>query len=87
MIKLGNLVRDIISGFSGVATARTEWMYGCSRICIEPQHLHEGKPIEAQWFDEQRVVLVEERAPEVSPASKAKTGGPQRDPSRSAGRP
>lgn len=38
-----------------------------------------GKLIEAEWFDEQRVVLVTEQAPAVSPLSEAKTGGPHDD--------
>ena len=82
MIKLGSRVKDMYTGFTGTATARTEWLYGCNRIAIEPTELHEGKPIEAVWFDEQRVVMVEEREPTVSPANDATSGGPQKDPRR-----
>ena len=80
-IALGSIVRDTITGFAGVATGRTEWLHGCERYCIEPQELREGKPIEAQWFDVDRLeVLVDKDAPVKT------TGGPQRDPaiSRSA---
>ena len=66
MIRLGDKVRDNITGFTGVATGRTEYLYGCVRICIEPAELHDGKPVEALWFDEQR----------LDAASGAKTGGP-----------
>ena len=82
MVKLGNKVRDTLTGFAGVAVARTEWLYGCSRIGIEPTELKDGKPIETQWFDEQRVEMVEDTRPTVSAASSASSGGPQRDPSR-----
>ncbi|HAM56249.1 MAG TPA: hypothetical protein DCQ64_12950 [Candidatus Rokubacteria bacterium] len=71
MIQLGDRVRDNITGFEGVATGRTEYLYGCVRICIEPSALQEGKPIEAIWFDEQR----------LDKASAAKTGGPALAPS------
>ncbi len=99
MIKLGNKVRDSLTGFEGIAIGRTEWMYGCTRIGIDPVGLHDGKPIDTQWFDEQRVELVEDAEPAVSKESKAEfrlddgpsprrmTGGPQADPSRSSGLP
>lgn len=80
MVKLGNRVRDNITGFSGVATGKTEWLYGCNRICIEPAELHEGKPIEAQWFDEQRVEIITEDKPKISADNSALSGGPQKDP-------
>lgn len=79
-IKLGSKVRDTISGYEGIATARTEYLYGCVRITIESQTLKDGKPVEAAWFDEQRVEVLEEGAPVVQPTSSAKAGGPQNDP-------
>lgn len=52
MVKLGNKYKDSISGFSGIATARTTYLTGCIRVCLEPTKLNkEGFPIEA-WFDE-----------------------------------
>ena len=84
MIKLGSRVKDTFTGFAGIATGRTDWIYGCSRICIEPTELKDGKPIEAQWFDTQRVEVVKEEVPEVSQDSSAVSGGPRKDPSRRA---
>jgi hypothetical protein len=80
MVKLGSKVRDGITGFSGIATGRTEWLYGCARVAIEPQELKDGKPIDACWFDEQRIEVLEVRAPVVSKDNSATSGGPQRDP-------
>jgi hypothetical protein len=87
MIELGNKVKDNITGFVGIAVGRTTWLFGCNRIAVEPQELKDGKPIEAQWFDEQRIELVVDTKPEVSPDNTAITGGPQNDPpvSRRAG--
>ena len=85
MIKLGSLVKDSFTGFTGIATAYTEWLYGCTRICIEPKELKDGKPIEAQWFDEQRVEVIEEKKPKISKQSSADSGGPQADPPRRIG--
>jgi hypothetical protein len=77
MVNLGANVTDRITGFSGIAIARTEYLYGCVRVCVEHGKLRDGKPIEGQWFDEQR----------LSATSKAKSGGPgavapSRDPVR-----
>lgn len=80
MIKLGNQVRDIYTGFTGIATARTDWLFGCSRICIEPQELKDGKPIEGQWFDEQRVEVIGKKPHKLSRDNNAKSGGPRKDP-------
>jgi hypothetical protein len=81
-IKLGSKVRDTYTGFEGIAVARTEWLYGCARIMIEPTALKDGSPIKAEGFDEQRVVLIAEQEPVVSAVSEAKSGGPYPDPVR-----
>jgi hypothetical protein len=65
MIELGTRVKDSISGFMGIATARTTWLYKMPQICIEPQDLYNEAPISAQWFDEPRVVLVMPEVPTV----------------------
>ncbi len=70
MVRLGQKVTDNITGFSGIVTARTEFLYGCVRVCVEPEELKDGKPIEAQWFDEQR----------LDARSKATRGGPSAAP-------
>jgi hypothetical protein len=66
MVKLGERVMDRITKFEGIATARSEYLYGCVRILVEPTELKDGKPVEGQWFDEQR----------VDNESDVKTGGP-----------
>lgn len=65
MIELGEKYEDKVTGFKGVATARTEYMNGCVRIMIEAPMNKDGK-LEEFWFDEQR----------VDPESDVKTGGP-----------
>lgn len=64
MVRLGSRVRDLITGLTGIAIARTEWLYGCARVVVEPTELRDGKPMDAVWFDEQRV---EEIEPNVMP--------------------
>ena len=84
MIKLGNKVRDNITGFTGIAVGRTEWLFGCSRIGIQATELKDGKPVETEWIDEQRVEVIEDLPRVISADSAATSGGPQRDPSRRA---
>ena len=82
MVKLGSRVKDRITGFTGIASGRAEYQFGCAQVLITPEGLKDGQPLNAHWFDEQRVEVVEETAPVVSPASSAKSGGPQHAPSR-----
>jgi hypothetical protein len=67
MVKLGEQYTDTITGFTGIATARSEFLYGCVRVQLEMSHHgKEYKPTEAQWFDEQRLIR----------DSAAQSGGP-----------
>ena len=70
-IELGSKVRDSISGLEGIATSRTEWLYGCVRVGVTPTELHEGKPVGELGFDEDQLALVKDK---VTPAA-SKTGG------------
>jgi hypothetical protein len=78
MIKLGDIVRDTVSGFEGVVIAEHQWLNGCKRISVQPQKLHDGKPIEAQTFDEPQLELVAPRTVQ----RKVNTGGPRNEPAR-----
>ncbi len=82
MIQLGSKVRDIYTGFEGIAIARSDWLYGCSRVSIQPIKLKDGKPVDDVWFDEQRVEVVKVDTPKVATTATATSGGPQTDPAR-----
>jgi hypothetical protein len=59
-ISLGDRVVDKITGFSGIVVSRTEWLYGCVRLSVQPEKLRlEGKPVDAQVFDEPQLELVQ----------------------------
>lgn len=81
MIKLGDKVKDKISGFEGIATGVAEYLNGCTRILIEPTSLDEdGKLLKSTWFDDVQVEVVKKDA---FTKGKAKVGGPARsDPRR-----
>jgi len=73
-IKLGDSVKDDITGFTGIATAVTEHLYGCVRVCVESKTKKNPETLESieLWFDEQRLL----------PKSKAGNGGPQKTPTK-----
>jgi len=59
MIKLGDKVRDKVSGYEGIATSRTEHLNGCFQIELTPK-IKKGKvptldEITGVAFDEQQL--------------------------------
>lgn len=74
-IELGDEVRDTITGFKGIAMARSMWLTGCDRITIQPKGLtKEGKTYEMQTFDEGQVEIIKKK---VQPRINRKKGGPR----------
>ena len=71
-IKLGDLVKDKITGFKGVCTGLFEYLNGCVRVSIQPEELKDGKPIESHVFDVEQVEVVK---PAKHPMS-SRSGGP-----------
>jgi hypothetical protein len=57
-MKLGDLVKDSITGFTGIVTCRSEWLNGCVRLSLQPQELREGKPLADVTFDIEQLILV-----------------------------
>ncbi len=41
--KLGKEYKDVISGFVGIAVAKTEWINGCTRVTLSPKLDKDGK--------------------------------------------
>jgi len=58
MITLGSKVRDRVTGFEGVATARCEELTSCVSYAVQPPSLQEGKVPERHWFDEPRLEVL-----------------------------
>ena len=60
MIKPGDLIRDKVTGFKGIAIATTKWLNGCIRVGIQPRDLDkDGKMIEEKWFDIDQLEFIE----------------------------
>ena len=66
MIKLGDKVKDKITGFEGITVAKVIYLNGCISYEVQPQKLKDGKMLDTVWFDEQQ----------LTNKSKAVVGGP-----------
>ena len=77
-INLGDTVKDTVTGFKGMAVARTEWLYGCARITVQPKGTtKDGELKDPSSFDEPQLVLVSRAAKKVTSTN---TGGPMPSP-------
>ena len=74
MVKLGQKVRDVVTGLEGVATAKVEYINGCVQFGVQPP-ASDGKCPDSVYIDHQRLEMVSE-GPSM-PSSD--TGGVMRD--------
>lgn len=59
-IKIGNRIRDRVSGLIGIATARCVYFTGCIQYLLSPDHLDQsGNKINGIWLDENAVEYVD----------------------------
>lgn len=72
-IKLGSKVRDKVTGFTGIATARVEYLHGCVQIEIMPPVDKDNKKPDSIYIDEPRLEAIEEKAVNIKSTA---TGGP-----------
>jgi hypothetical protein len=78
-IKLGQKVRDVISGIEGTATSRTEFLNGCVQYGItlkikKGEHVTETT-IQEINVDEQQLEIIKSTKKEIK---KSNNGGPTR---------
>ena len=73
--KLGRELKCVVTGFTGIATAKIEYLNGCIQYCIVPKVREDGKRPDGEYIDQGQLELVGEGVKIV----KANTGGPQRD--------
>lgn len=78
-VRVGQKVRDKITGFVGIVIARTEWINQCHRITVQPGIDKDGKVPESYTFDEPQAEILEGG---FEPKADRKTGGDQKDPGR-----
>ena len=75
---LGEVLRDVITGFTGVVMGRTEYHTGCKHYGLLSKTLNkDGKPADWEWFDEKRLERVEDVPQKQNEVS---SGGPSASP-------
>ncbi len=78
-LPLGRLAKDTISGFEGIIESRTEWLNGCFRVGLAPNHLDtDGKMLDSRAFDAEQVQILPEQIVEEKPVER-QTNGPMPD--------
>lgn len=83
-VELGDLVRDQITGFTGIVTAITHWLQQCDRVVVQPRDLdRDGKIKGTEGFDIPQIEILEKHAVVLDvPAKKKSSGGPRPLPTR-----
>jgi hypothetical protein len=57
-MKNGQTLRDVVTGFVGVATGRVEYLTGCTQFLLNPKVDDKNTPGEGRWFDEDRLEVL-----------------------------
>jgi len=74
-VKLGDRVKDVITGLTGLAVAEHRYLYGCCRITVQPPIDKDGKVPEGYTFDEASLEVL---LPEVVEKGDTTVGGPSK---------
>lgn len=61
-VKLTEEYTDKLYGFTGIAAARSEWLYGCNRVHLQKQKAN-GELV-GYWFDEPQIQGIERETKE-----------------------
>jgi len=61
-IKLGDKVKDVVTGFEGIADGKFIYLTYGTRFSVQPPMDKDGNFIEAKIFDEHQLVVVETQA-------------------------
>jgi len=57
-MKLGDKLKDKVTGFEGIAVAKIEYLNGCCQYCIKPQMHTSGKMPNGEYIDVQQLEVV-----------------------------
>lgn len=57
--QLGQRVKDIVTGFTGIIIGRLEYLNGCIQYGIKPGLDKDGKILEASWIDQAQIEVID----------------------------
>jgi len=58
--KCGDQVEDTITKFRGVVVCQSHYLTGCNRYAVQSRDLHDGKPQDWVYFDEDALIKSDE---------------------------
>lgn len=58
MIRLGQTVKDRVTGFTGIAISRVEYLNGCVQFCVKPRMRKSGEMPEGHYIDDVQLEVV-----------------------------
>jgi len=74
-VKLGDNVKDSVSGFEGVIVSEHTYLHGCVRMTLQPKVDKDGKLPSTGTFDLPQLKIVKK---EVIKKGNTKVGGPSK---------
>ena len=81
---LGKKVKDVVTGFEGIAVGVAHYLNGCTRVCIQPRGLKDkdGGTVDSEWVDDVQIKVLRSGGVLQGEDEKKKrdVGGPQKDP-------
>lgn len=79
-IRLGQKVRDVVTGYTGIAVSATEFLQGCRRIGVQTLVKEDGSIPDEYGFDEPCLEVVSSGisafVARMNPKTKEPPGGP-----------
>lgn len=86
---IGYPVKCLVTGFTGIVTARIEYLNGCLQYCVKPKSHKDNKDEEGLYIDASQLIIFSKKSKHIitgvpweGPAitkSKKAPGGPQQD--------
>jgi len=58
-IKLGNKVKDKVTGFTGIAITKCIFLNGCIQFALQPKANKDGEVPKSRWVDIQQLEYIE----------------------------
>ena len=79
--EMGEILKDIISGFTGPVIAFAYYSTGCVHYGIAPMKMNsDGKMLEWEWIDESRLLPTDRKPVEFQPLETSVSGPTQSPP-------
>ncbi len=58
-IKLGQRVKDMVTGLKGIATAHIEYLNGCHQLAVRPEKLKDGETLPSEYIDIEQLDIID----------------------------